>query len=1160
MKSRKNRARSRRRSTPPGHISRRTFLASSALTGAAATMPSWLGGCAPLPGFELPVIPERETRTLHFDLSHVDGEATFRFHAPRSKSHGMRLSAHSNETRARFRAENALLRQIPDGQLTHYAEQVDLPGKAMQHTWVTMAGEDGIPSIVTSQIHVPSYAWSTLATAKRRAVMRGYADRVIDPATDAKLRYLKIANVSQSGASDTLTTLNSISSPIDAATSVVFHHPEIMNLDPSEGVKVLDVIKNLRGTGTSCTGENVGLLTALACSIASQGPGSTNSGWMRRVPATDASGAPVLDSKGAQIYDNRMSDETSAAAEPVIKEILRQLFNDPTLQGMRFEDNPGVTSVGADGTAAADTGKTAGQQSGAFRVSLAHPAGSVGSNLHGLLFRDFRVTDGDARSVSIEVENIYLRFLDAYVQYLQADKRTPITGSDGQPMKPQHLRTVPTDNAIMGIPLLDQGTLQKTTLSFEMPESASYANILFGTLGAGGKSVGDRDHFDIGDLIHSPMAWTLVVNIGIPSFLLALGVGLQSSGLLSSITEDPEILLAIAAVVVPLFIAGEATRGAVTGSARGPIVDTANVMIALCLRSIPKLTASLLGYATTEELEDSIPFVGWALRALGIIGGVAQLAQTVGEVLSSPAVFDNTVSFAMDTTVTVRHDPRDFEFPATAKVWIVRATYDGTVVRETCGQLPTTQSDPIEVTFSNVPVGGTVQIDVWFLSDDNWIVGQGGTGYFEDTGDTDQDGNPVQRWVSVPLSNFPEHAGEVDITIKEQLVPLTATTVYSHKEKIAYENGAHVWVADKAPTETIANLDSTRDDTLHALNSLTVQQTAGAVGYAWRTGSPQIDVCPNDNGSARSLQLIQNLSLTQRPDDALKTASCGRIDQRAIAYSLMAPFNSAGRNLYVDPVYGPYKADSETTLPYRYFVRSVALDSLTDKTPFAEMSGKSWGFFTLPSNGLAVHPMGHIASINSPNSKLEILHLPGDVVDDDEATCASMLAGAGSVPGLLSAPTGIAVAPNGAFLVLDAGNKRVQAFDTSGNVNNVFSDSNGDPLNYFSVAETEASQFLDIAVEAAVGYVFVLYYINDGTQASDYIVDIYTKDGAYLTQTSGVSAARIGLDYWRNMYTLNYEAIVSPGGRVEPSISQWIPSTPPGEDPNALAALKACSF
>ena len=42
-----------------------------------------------------------------------------------------------------------------------------------------------------------------------------------------------------------------------------------------------------------------------------------------------------------------------------------------------------------------------------------------------------------------------------------------------------------------------------------------------------------------------------------------------------------------------------------------------------------------------------------------------------------------------------------------------------------------------------------------------------------------------------------------------------------------------------------------------------------------------------------------------------------------------------------------------------------------------------------------------------------------------------------------------------------------------------------------------------------------------------------------------MAAARMVVDTFRNVYTLNYETIAG-SPRVEPSLSQWEPSTPEG--------------
>jgi len=60
---------------------------------------------------------------------------------------------------------------------------------------------------------------------------------------------------------------------------------------------------------------------------------------------------------------------------------------------------------------------------------------------------------------------------------------------------------------------------------------------------------------------------------------------------------------------------------------------------------------------------------------------------------------------------------------------------------------------------------------------------------------------------------------------------------------------------------------------------------------------------------------------------------------------------------------------------------------------------------------------------------------------------------------------------------------------------------------------------------------------------ADYRLDIFTPQGDQLARTTGVAAARLAVDTFRNVYTLNF-ATVTGLARVEPSLSQWVPSTP----------------
>jgi hypothetical protein len=65
-----------------------------------------------------------------------------------------------------------------------------------------------------------------------------------------------------------------------------------------------------------------------------------------------------------------------------------------------------------------------------------------------------------------------------------------------------------------------------------------------------------------------------------------------------------------------------------------------------------------------------------------------------------------------------------------------------------------------------------------------------------------------------------------------------------------------------------------------------------------------------------------------------------------------------------------------------------------------------------------------------------------------------------------------------------------------------------------------------------------------------YRLDIYHRDQTNtkpISTTLKVNADKLTVDFWRNVYTLNYEVLKLPNGQVpkitEPSVSQWVPAT-----------------
>ena len=94
--------------------------------------------------------------------------------------------------------------------------------------------------------------------------------------------------------------------------------------------------------------------------------------------------------------------------------------------------------------------------------------------------------------------------------------------------------------------------------------------------------------------------------------------------------------------------------------------------------------------------------------------------------------------------------------------------------------------------------------------------------------------------------------------------------------------------------------------------------------------------------------------------------------------------------------------------------------------------------------------------------------------------------------------------------------------------------------------------YVDVGVETK-GFIYVLSYIKPGDKPSDYRLDIYNPDGTPLQADTGlhngqINAAKMTVDQWRTVFTLNYQQMQGRAGRPEPTIGQWIATTPTGND------------
>jgi hypothetical protein len=540
----------------------------------------------------------------------------------------------------------------------------------------------------------------------------------------------------------------------------------------------------------------------------------------------------------------------------------------------------------------------------------------------------------------------------------------------------------------------------------------------------------------------------------------------------------------------------------------------------LVLRAIPKTGGPIsellitVGVLTaTSQISLAMGRSAFAYKAISVASDAATLAQTVAEVLASPAIFTNTLSLQMKTRVIVSSDPDKLTFPDRARHYEVRLTYDkaSKVVHKITGTVAIGQAEPIDVTFDAVPSGGTVSVEVILTAADDTIVG----------GSTGEDG---ELGPYGPIKNDTANAGEISLAIKERLIPLTAATQYEHQRKLVYRSGARVWEAGPAPTATRGDLCQGLDDRLCNLGGITIHQRTGNLGYAFQAGGQGVPLC-GQSGDGGLMYMIQNISLANGRDRALKQLECGFSDPAAVAYDRLGPRDGPGRNFFVQPT-----SDG-------FFLQSIAFDN---SQRFDLNAATSWGRFSQEMDALAVHPMGYVVGVNRANHKMEIIQLPDTALSGDAIPFAVQKAGEGKRAGLLGDPVALTVF-EGAILVLEAGNQRVQAFDVSGNPVNLFKDINGDNrIPTFRLKDV--ATYLDIGVDG-LGYVYVLSFVDAGDKPSHYRLDIYDPDGAYLTRTGGVAAGRMAVDTFRAVYALNFETLAG-APRVEPSLSHWVPNTP----------------
>jgi hypothetical protein len=301
-------------------------------------------------------------------------------------------------------------------------------------------------------------------------------------------------------------------------------------------------------------------------------------------------------------------------------------------------------------------------------------------------------------------------------------------------------------------------------------------------------------------------------------------------------------------------------------------------------------------------------------------------------------------------------------------------------------------------------------------------------------------------------------------------------------------------------------------------------------------------------GSGGQGQLDQLVNMGDvDPASGYVTLGCGLQSGSRVTYSLFPGKSTAGG--------GPTPATSDFYLDTTSgVVRRVRLDLTPPQFDPTSSDRAAWGVFNLPSDALLMHPSGRLVSINNALHKIEILRLPDAPVSDAVAmtkllatTHAGFGVGDGALPGLLGGPVAAAISPDGVILVLEALNNRIQAFDVGANPVQLFQQQTSRYFLELTATAGADTEYLDLAVE----YTGYLYVLSRSQSTNLYRLDIYhpgQNGTGPIATTQNMNAARLTVDFWRNVYTLNYDVLRLPGGGfpgvTEPSVSLWQPVTP----------------
>lgn len=1081
------------------HLSRRDFAGSAVGVGAMLAL---------APPLDAAISRHREMRTLFFNLSHEDYAGHTYYLVIGQHRHALIPVYTAHPALAKARRANSVLAKLPDRAITHVVENILVPN-AVHLAYIikdpdTSTGTWGMSSIYL----VPPKSSFVHAYNAMRKELR-FASEL--PLSAKRKKYGLLPAVSLQDLLEEQDLLDTT----DWATAMVNLHPEMLSAEPNSAA----FIQANYIQGKPATFQLAEILGIQGTATPQEFPSHDNpQGWATLVPYTDDDGVTPLknttgNNKGLILYDAKWQPATVAPfVAAAMKPALRSVKDDTSLgaditagrANLSSNDLTGTLWYRNDGVASVHQSSAAPPPPDNVKYTLTN----VTPNYNGYSLTTSVAPDDQ---VTLNFTNWYLRWLGVYIQFYNGDSvvhASQVPGISALPFLDQgdalFLGILTPEFTIYGIPVMSS----KLPVDFTFPTGvASSAVILASGLGSGSHTFQDTEHIGIVN--------TVIFNMIAPALLIGLGLGASAD----QFSKD----VVVKAIASNLFLTEFfALLSGATQDQMGTIFWRLIVRAAVStpgLKLFLQLWAEFFFEAEAlAAVEDAIPIVGAILQALGALGAAAEVAETTVETGLSPWTYQYSLVVTYDLSLTISHDPSDPNgFPPTAATYTVTAIFDdGMPHTQTLS--PQSNDDPkapLTVTFPGVPSGGMVTLTVGFYEQNGTQVGHGTTG---------------------PVSNTPPPPGSSPpaITITQLPVPLLPCTAYKHNQKTTLNaQSEHQWTPGPPPAAPSSpSTCRPSPGNICQFRNITYNSSMGYIGYGWQSYSN------SDCDSVASGQLDQMANIpgvngaggNAQADYA--ATPCALDGPAQLVYD---PLGRASLNYYLD------------TSSQLNVLRQVQLNPPKFSDP---RDHQAWGIFNLPPDDLLLHPAGTVITINTALSRMESLKLTTKPVSDKEAAVsllANLHAGQGKRPGLLNSPSAATITSDGVILILEAGNNRIHAVDASGNPIRHFSNQPEPYFLNFSATGGPDTQYLDIAVEFS-GFIYVLSSSN-----SVYRLDIYKPDQTGtepFSKTLGVNAAKVTVDYWRNVYSLNYEVLMvnnalPASGVTEPSISQWVPETPP---------------